>query len=95
MVKEDWAAAMSSEIFREYLKQEIVKEAYVMQPEPVDAEQVINDLQEFERKVRETPHLKAAFKQLQNKFANDAAYRNRVNPKFVQGVLLLNLDSEE
>ncbi|HVI41790.1 MAG TPA: hypothetical protein VM577_14150 [Anaerovoracaceae bacterium] len=95
MVKEDWNAAMSSEVFREYTKNELVKEAYATQPEPVKEEQVMDDFQAFEQKIRETPHLKAAFKQLQTKFANDLAYRNRVNPKFVEGVLLLNLDSEE
>lgn len=95
MVNQDWDAAMSSEIFREYAKNEMVKEAY-SKPEPVVNEQeVMSDFQEFERKVRETPQLRVAFKQLQNKFASDPSYRNRANPRFVEGVMLLNLNSEE
>lgn len=91
----DWKAAMSSEIFREYVKNELIKEANTLPPPTVDEEQVLNELEQFQAKVITDPYLRQAFKQLQTKFANDPIYRNKVNADFVKGVMSLDLDSEE
>lgn len=90
----DWKAASASEIFREYVKNELIKEAYV-QADPVDQEQILEDFDEFQKRVNTSPKLKLAFRALQEKFANDPVYRSKVDPKFADGVMLLNLDSEE
>jgi hypothetical protein len=87
--KEDWDAAMSSEIFREYAGAELHK----MAVEPiVDNRQVLEEFEKFEQKICQSPQLKTAFKALQHKFITDPAYTEKVDPKFVEGVLLLNLN---
>jgi hypothetical protein len=93
--KEDWNAAMSSEVFREYLKGELHKEA-APQPPPVDKSQVLGEFADFEQKVRSNPKLKLAFQTLQAKFRTDPEYTAKVDPQFVKGVMLLNLsDAQE
>lgn len=91
--KEDWAAAMNSEIFREYLKNELHKEAQA--PKPSTKEQLISELDDFERTVRSNPKMLHAFKVLQKKFASDQDYADQVDPAFVAGVLMLDLSDEE
>lgn len=91
----DWKAAMSSEIFREYLKNELTKEANTPPPPTVNEEQVLDEFDALQVKVRNDPYLRAAFQKLQHKFATDPIYRNKTSPKFVEGVMLLDLDSEE
>ena len=94
VIEEDWNAAMSSEIFREFVKGELIKDANAKQVAPVDEAEALNEFDEFQHRVRETPHLRRAFKTLQQKFANDPAYRSRVDAKFAEGVMLLNLEEE-
>jgi hypothetical protein len=90
----DWKAAMSSEIFREYAQNELVKEAQVSSLPTINEEQVLGEFEQFQIKVNSDPHLKQAFKQLQIKFANDPLYRNKVDVNFVKGVMSLDLDTE-
>lgn len=91
----DWKAAMSSEIFREYVQNELIKEANTPPPAPINEAQVLNELEEFQTKVRNDPYLRKAFRALKEKFASDPSYRSKVDVKFLQGVMLLDLDSEE
>lgn len=91
--KEDWSAAMNSEIFREYLKNELVKEAQT--PKEPSVVELHEQLESFEQAVKNDPKMLKAFKILQKKFATDQAYADSVNPAFVAGVLMLNLSDEE
>jgi len=91
--KEDWSAAMSSEIFREYLKNEITKEAQA--PKEPTVEQIHQQLEDLEENIKNNPKMLNAFKILQKKFATDQNYADKVNPAFVAGVLMLNLSDEE
>ena len=91
----NWKAAMSSEIFREYLKNELAKEASMPSIPKLNEDQVLNELEEFQTKVKNDPYLKSAFLKLQQKFATDPVYRSKTNAKFVEGVMLLDLDQEE
>ena len=95
--KEDWAAAMDSEVMRTYLAAEMRKEAQQKPQEPVVNEaQVLEEFAEFEKKVLASPEMKIAFKTLQKKFLTDPDYTAKVDPKFVNGVMLLNLsDTQE
>lgn len=94
--KEDWAAAMSSEVFRGYLAEEMRKEAEIKAPEPeVNESQVLEEFAEFEKKVLASPQMKTAFKKLQQKFLTDPEYTAKVDSKFVQGVMLLNLSGTQ
>jgi len=90
----DWEAAMSSEIFREYLGNELIKEAKAKPLlEPIfDNVAIMKDFEEFQNTVRSTPKLLLGFKALQNKFETDIDYRNKVDPKFAEAVLLLDLE---
>jgi len=90
--KEDWNALMSSEVFREYLKAEMQKEAIPEpEPPPVDREKVLKEFQDLEQRVRKSSQMKMAFQALQKKFKTDPEYTKKVDPLFVEGVLLLNL----
>ena len=97
--KEDWDAAMSSEVFREYFQGELAKEAGI-KPK-VDKDQALKDITAFQEKMDEfkkfeqmvlaTPQMKTAFKALQEKFINDPEYTAKVEPKFIEGVMMLDL----
>lgn len=97
--KMDWAAAMDSEIFREYMKNELTKQAAnkAAQAEAeLQAEEeemtAMEALQTFERDLRASPHKLATFRALKQKFLTDPEYTRKVQPAFVRGVLLLDLD---
>lgn len=94
MFKEDWAAAMSSEVFREYLGSELLKQA---QPKTLPAEEtnVLDEFDQFQSRVKSDPKLLLAFRALQTKFATDANYRSQVNPQFADAVMLLDLETSE
>ena len=94
----DWTPEMISEIFREYAKSELQKKALEEQKKASEAsniDDVLDNFDEFERRVNSDPRLKLAFKTLQEKFANDTSYREKVNPAFVEGVMMLNFDGEQ
>jgi len=94
----DWKAVMSSEVFREYVKNELRKDAQTVESKREMTEneeaQVYSDFIKFQEQVNKDPQLKQAFKLFQEKFANDPEYRSQVNPSFVDGVMLLDLDEE-
>jgi hypothetical protein len=91
----DWNAAMSSEIFQLYVQNELIKEKNNVKTAEQKETEDLNIMQEFEDfqlKVNASPKLKTAFKQLQNIFMTNQEYTSKVNPKFVEGVLLLKID---
>ena len=89
----DWAAIKDSEIMTSYLRGELAKEASC-RPPVVKQEDVLRDFEKFEAAVKEDAKLRFTFKKLQEKFADDPEYTSKVNPKFVEGVMLLDLDQE-
>jgi hypothetical protein len=94
----DWEAAISSEVFRNYVSTQLQKEAEAIQTpeEKLDEEiALMKDFEDFERKVNESPRLKASFQKLQDTFIHDAEYTAKVNPKFVDAVMMLKLADEE
>ena len=93
--KEDWNAAISSEIFREYLKGEMCKHT-IKEPKcklNINSEQIFKEIEKFEEKVLANPQIKQAFQALQHKFETDPEYTAKVDPTFVQGVMMLNLSN--
>lgn len=93
-----WKAAMSSEIFREYAKNEVGKmqvEAEQKEEEfkkiERDKSDILDQLKEFENQVRSSSKKLAVFKALQNKFATDIDYASKVNKSFVDAVMMLDL----
>lgn len=100
MVDMDWKAAMDSEVFREYAKNEIykmqVKAQETQHQQSIDeGEQeklrTLEQFKEFEQQVRSSPKKLAVFRALQNKFATDSEYTSRVKASFVNAVMMLDL----
>lgn len=94
----DWAAAMSSEIFREYAKTELAKEAN----KPIeDAENFEKELDarlayhkkfdEFQKKVDASPRLQEYIKACKIKL-QDPEIRKQADEDFVNGIDMLVLD---
>jgi hypothetical protein len=95
--KEDWNAAMSSEVFRGYLAGQLAKEAMpkpqVQEPE-VDKGEVLEQLSALEAHINSSPQLRTAFAALRKKFVEDPEYTAKVDPLFVKGVLMLDLEQD-
>lgn len=99
MVDMDWLAAMDSEIFREYAKNELVKmkaEAQQVADQAGHSEEeearVLEEFEEFEKAVRASPKKLATFRILKEKFTTDPDYTSKVKSDFVNAVMMLNLD---
>jgi len=91
--KMDWAAAMSSEIFRNYAQNELLKETRIIK-EAVSENDVLDNFEGLQKRVNASPKLRGAFKQLQQLFTSNPDYTAKVDPNFVEGVLLLNVEDE-
>lgn len=89
---EDWKACVSSEVFREYLKNQVHKEAAQENFLKESEELILNDFEEFENRVKNNPQLKTAFKKIQEKLSSDPDYRSKVSARFIDGVMMLDLD---
>lgn len=87
----DWAAAMDSEIFRNYASAELAKMKVEASPDE-DNSEVLEQFEQFELDVRSSPQKLAVFRALQNKFATDPDYTSTVKTSFVNAVMMLNLD---
>ena len=64
-------------------------------PPAVDKDKVLQDFENFEKAVRQSPEMMQAFAALKKKFAEDPDYKAKVDPNFVAGVMMLNLPSEQ
>lgn len=93
--KEDWNAAMSSEIFREYLAAELQKQAQAKSEPQVDSEEVMDQWDQLESQIQSNPKLVQAFSALRQKFIDDPDYAEQVNPSFVKGVFMLDLPEQD
>lgn len=99
MVDMDWKAAMNSEVFREYARNEITemqikaqeKQQQVIEENDQEGLNVLEQFKEFERQVRSSPKKLAIFRALQNKFATDSEYTSQVKVSFVNAVMMLDL----
>lgn len=92
---QDWKAAISSEVFREYLKNELTKEAQMANVPSIDSDAIVEQFHNFQAQVNQDPKLLKAFQVLQKKFAQDEVYRNKTNPIFVEAVMMLELQDIE
>ena len=85
-------ALMSSEIFCNYLDQEVKKQAQERIESQKLQNTVLERFGEFQDKVNANPYLKAEFLKLQQRFINEPSYKNTINEDFVNGVMLLRLE---
>ena len=94
-MNEDWTALMSSDVFSEYLKNELKKEANQPKEAKPELGSVLDSFASFEKKVNENPKLKRAFSKWQEVFSSDMVYRDRVDQDFVDAVMMLNIKDDE
>lgn len=93
--KEDWSAVMSSEVFREYLKNE-ERRLQVAEASPhIDKTEEMHQLMAIESSINKNPKMLKVFATLKHKFLTDPEYTAKVDPLFVEGVLMLDLDNQE
>lgn len=96
----DWKAAMNSEIFREYAAIELQKQAAQKQAESLKVDHLDDDttselmeqFKQLEAEVSASPLKKKAFRALQLKFASDPVYTDKVDPLFVEAVMMMDLE---
>jgi hypothetical protein len=88
----DTQALMSSEVFCNYLNQEIKRQAQEKIESQNLQETVLKRFGEFQDKVNADPYLKAEFLRLQQRFINEPSYKDTINEDFVNGVMLLRLE---
>ena len=96
MSSEDWNAAISSEIFRIYASEQLKNDANKAENELNEKNLILESFSRFEDSVNKNPKLKEVFVKLQQAFISNPAGLSKVDPKFVDAVLLLKLadDSE-
>lgn len=96
VAKEDWAAAMDSEVFRSYLSIEMKKKAReeeLKKKEQQYAEKnAVSNFEEFQNKVNASKELKETFKKIKEAFLSNPESKKGVDPSFVNGVMLLNIE---
>lgn len=84
----DERALASSEIFREYLKQEQTKSASI-KPKTTDADAAISNFEKIQTKIKTDVKLRNVFASLQNRFIQNPT---GADPAFIEAVLSLNLE---
>ena len=86
----------SNEIFDDFIRI-IEGKIFLAKPEPpaIDKNKVLKDFEDFEKAVRQSPEMMQAFAALKKKFAEDPDYKAKVDPKFVAGVMMLDLPDEQ
>jgi hypothetical protein len=88
----DTQALMSSEVFCNYLNQEMKRKAQLQIESENSQKNALKTFSDFQDKVNANPYLKAEFLKLQKRFINDPSYKNTINEDFVNGVMLLRLE---
>lgn len=92
MDNSDWDTILkSSEVFRNYVDNELAKEAQVSTNEDEMLEAII-ELEAFAEGVKNSPQKLAIFKNFQKRFASEPEYTATVHPSFVTAVMMLKLD---
>jgi hypothetical protein len=95
----DWKAALSSEIFREYAKNELNSQAQKkiddeQQIKQAEIDQLIDleNIAKFEKEVKASPKKLKIIKAWQERFAIDPEYAAKVDKTVVDIVMALDLD---
>lgn len=101
----DWKAAMNSEIFREYVSNELnreaqekaerpQKEATALKKEMEHREKVLDAFADFEKELKSKPLLLNKFKQARQILLNNPEIADKTDPKFIDGIMMLDLGEE-
>jgi hypothetical protein len=96
---------MSSEVFREYLSEELAKEAKVqanakesafceIERQVDDEYQTWQQLEQFQTRLAESPALKAKLRQARDALAAHPELKEKTDVRFIRGLGLLDLDED-
>jgi len=104
MSNEDTRAVFNSEIFREFAKNELVKEAKAEEQEKrakanePGNEELIRQFYALEEKVNGSPKLLASFRAFKSKIMSDFAYLKKAeasNKLLVEAVMMMDLGEDD
>lgn len=93
----------SSEVFQNYIQQEMKKEAFYKSADHViseienrvaEEEAVLEKIEAFQNKVASDPVLRKRLKQARNVIEDNPQLAAKVDPDFISGLQLLYLDDE-
>lgn len=100
---QDLKALMSSEVFRNYLSLELEREAKAQVPsqeaikiaqrKAKETSEIIKAFAEFETQVKENFLLKEAFVKMKNEITSNPDFARKLDKKFVNAIMMLDLDS--
>lgn len=100
----DWQSVLDSEIFRNYMKSELQKEAeqkdVQSSPEYLENQaqeqlHLMQQLNDFREKVASNPKLHQYFKQCREILATNKELAKKVDPNFIAGIKLLRLGMDD
>ena len=92
--REDWSAALSSEVFRIFAENELRKDAEKEEIVKKSEANIVDAFEQFQKSVNASPKLRGIFKKLQHDFMTNPDVVSKTDPKFVEGVLLLDIEGE-
>lgn len=92
-------ALRSSEVFMAYREAELKREAELQKRAEADSlkekADALHMFEVFDKKVASSPTLKAKFKQIKAHLDANPDVAAKVDPNFIEGISMLNLDDEE
>jgi hypothetical protein len=100
----DWKAATNSEIFCEYVKNELLKEAKAEEQDKIAKanepgnEELIRQFYALEEKVNSNPKLLSSFRAYKAKIMSDFAYLKKAeasNKLLVEAVMMMDLGEDD
>lgn len=100
----DWQSVLDSEIFRNYMKSELQKEAdqkteetspEFLEKQAQDKIYLLEEINKFRAKVASNPKLHEYFKQCRKALATNKELAKKVDPNFIAGIKLLRLGMDD
>lgn len=101
----DWKAAVSSEVFRNYVIAQLQEEAAVEASKPTqeqiiereaeNMDQALTAMDQLEQQIRKSPKLLATFKKAKAMLLTHPELMEKTDPNFVRGIMMLDLPEED
>lgn len=93
----DWDNFYYSEVFRNYVIDEMRKEAEVRSENDhkISTSEALDKIEKMEKEIRSNAQLLNKFKVIQAKLIEDPEFYDRTDKKFAEVVLMMNFDNDE
>lgn len=88
VTNQDWEAMMNSIVFKEYVKNELKNTSH----KTASTKNYLEDFINFENKIKENAELKKYFQNMKNKIASDLSFASKLDKKFVNAIMMLDLE---